>query len=149
MAYMMARRMCARAALAVNQVNGAARPCFSRPVVAFTPKVDHFSNSILRRSLSTSSSAEAKHTAFKIQRTRSGNLPVYLDYRKGRTMCITIVRRVKGNHNVLASELQRLVGHQHAVKVKEGSIEIVGDHKKEVSEALEQWGAVQATIYSS
>ena len=41
-----------------------------------------------------------KSVPFNVRRSRSNNLPVYLDYKNGRARIITIIRNVEGNLEV-------------------------------------------------
>ena len=37
---------------------------------------------------------------FLVNRSKTGNLPVYLDYKSGRTKVVTIVRKIEGDVSV-------------------------------------------------
>lgn len=38
-----------------------------------------------------------KQVPFMVRRTKSNNLPVYLDYRNGRARILTIIRKIEGD----------------------------------------------------
>ncbi|GAB5360408.1 hypothetical protein AAMO2058_000625400 [Amorphochlora amoebiformis] len=94
---------------------------------------------LFRRFLSTTGSTQPS-LAFKIERTRSQNLPIYLDYKKGRTQCKTIVRKYKGDATVLASHIKHVVGTHHLIKMKASTLEVDGDHLDELKKYFEKLG---------
>lgn len=63
---------------------------------------------------------------FFIQRTETGSLPVYIDYKNGRTRTMTIVRKVQGNIVELQKELMKLT--QQQVMERVGRLETKGNH---------------------
>ena len=67
------------------------------------------------------------------QFTRSGtsNLPVYTDYKNGRTRIVTIVRRYTGDEGALAAEVRRVLGGAQ-VTVVNGRIEVAGNHSAQL-----------------
>lgn len=66
-------------------------------------------------------------------------LPVYTDYRNGRSRCMTILRRYRGDEALLAEELSR-VCDDRAVIVRPGRIEVKGNYRGRVSEWLQRLG---------
>ncbi|KAI9917118.1 hypothetical protein PsorP6_012700 [Peronosclerospora sorghi] len=69
---------------------------------------------------------------FHVKRTAVGlQLPVYRDYRNGRTRVLTILRRYKGNEQELRDELSKVCGGKQ-VSVRPGRLEVVGDYVKEI-----------------
>jgi hypothetical protein len=72
---------------------------------------------------------------FNVARTRDGQmLPVYTDYRHGRTKVYTLVRKATGDRSVLAEELEKLLG----VRVEErvGRLQLAGNHKQAIVQYL-------------
>mmetsp|Transcript_13202 Transcript_13202/g.19731 ORF Transcript_13202/g.19731 Transcript_13202/m.19731 type:complete len:100 (+) Transcript_13202:3-302(+) len=76
---------------------------------------------------------------FKIERTLSNNLPIYSEYRKGRTQFHTILRKYKGDEQVLKSHVQHIVGNNE-IKVKGSQMVIRGDHRKELTKYFSELG---------
>ena len=75
----------------------------------------------------------AQHTSHLLQftRSRTANLPVYTDFRNGRTQVVTVVRRYSGNVHALAQELRRLLGGA-PVYVLQGRLEVEGNHVAQI-----------------
>jgi large subunit ribosomal protein L49 len=71
---------------------------------------------------------------FSIERTASGNLPVYIKYDCRHVVKKTIIRKLSGDMNKFVAELQKVVSN-HEIKKKVGKIEIPGVHK----ESVETW----------
>lgn len=94
----------------------------------------------------------------QVARTEKGQqLPVYTDFRNGRTRVLTLVRRCSGQpqvcgtvwwracwaglsshrvvHQVLARELKKVCGHTD-VEVRQGRVEVKGNYRREVKEYL-------------
>ncbi len=64
---------------------------------------------------------------FSVERTDIGQaLPVYTDYKGGRTKVVTLLRKIKGDINILKSEVEKVVGKK--VIVKPGKLVIDGNH---------------------
>jgi large subunit ribosomal protein L49 len=73
-------------------------------------------------------------------RTEKGKqLPVYTDYRNGRTRCMTIVRRIRGDEAQLADEMSRVCDNM-PVAVRPGRIEVKGNYRGRVTEWLQRLG---------
>lgn len=65
---------------------------------------------------------------FGVARTSVGQqLPVYRDYRNGRTRIITQVRKMSGDKQVAADEMSKVCGGA-TVETKQGRLEVVGDY---------------------
>nr|CCA24515.1 conserved hypothetical protein [Albugo laibachii Nc14] len=65
---------------------------------------------------------------FKVKRTAKGlQLPVYRDYRNGRTRVLTILRRYDGHEGELQSEMSKVCGGKDVI-ARPGRLEVVGDH---------------------
>eukprot|EP01104_Vermistella_antarctica_P010015 TRINITY_DN263_c5_g5_i1.p1 TRINITY_DN263_c5_g5~~TRINITY_DN263_c5_g5_i1.p1 ORF type:complete len:213 (+),score=70.75 TRINITY_DN263_c5_g5_i1:146-784(+) len=72
---------------------------------------------------------------FKVARSVPGrNLPVYTDFRKGRTQRITILRKCSGDMEVLKGELAKVLGGCEVVE-RPGRLEVKGFH----SEPIKKW----------
>lgn len=77
---------------------------------------------------------------FRVFRTTRGKqLPVYTDYRNGRTRCLTIVRRMRGDVRALADELS-LVCDGAAVECRPGRLQVKGNYRGRVTEWLLRLG---------
>jgi hypothetical protein len=63
---------------------------------------------------------------FAVDRTNSGSLPVYMDYRAGRTRTETIVRKITGDVKAIASELVKITGS--TVVQKPAQVVVKGHH---------------------
>jgi hypothetical protein len=72
---------------------------------------------------------------FLVPRTKSKNLPVYVQYYHGGNQVVTVVRKYKGDEAALATGLQAVVGPDVPLRVRPGRIEIKGDRKA----AIEGW----------
>ena len=74
--------------------------------------------------------------AAQVSRTTKGNqIPVYTDFKNGRTRELTIVRRIEGDAAVLAKELYRVTGGA-AMEVRPGRVEVAGGRAKEIKSWL-------------
>lgn len=77
---------------------------------------------------------------FRIFRTPKGKqVPVYTDYKNGRTRCLTLIRRFRGDAHVLAEEMSRVCDNRPAT-IRPGRIEVVGNYRGRVSEWLQRLG---------
>lgn len=77
---------------------------------------------------------------FRIFRTPKGKqIPVYTDYKNGRTRCLTIVRRFRGDARKLAEEMSR-VCDERPVTIRPGSVQVVGNYRARVEEWLSRLG---------
>lgn len=71
---------------------------------------------------------------FAIERTTSGNLPVYVKYNCNHQIKKTIIRKLSGDVDLFVDELKKVVSNAE-VRKKVGKIEIPGVHK----ESVETW----------
>lgn len=77
---------------------------------------------------------------FRIFRTTKGRqIPVYTDYKNGRTRSLTIVRRFRGDARELALELSR-VCDDRPVTIRPGRVEVGGNYRGRVNEWLLRLG---------
>lgn len=79
------------------------------------------------------------HLPFHVQRTKSENLPVYRDYRRGRHTKMTIIRRISGDFEELMAELKKVCSNAD-VESKVGKIIVRGLHKHVVIDYLTRLG---------
>jgi hypothetical protein len=63
---------------------------------------------------------------FFVHRTEQGSLPVYIDYKKGRSQTLTMIRKVDGDVIELQKELITLLHQQ--VNERVGRLETKGNH---------------------
>eukprot|EP00746_Dinoflagellata_sp_MGD_P045117 gnl/MRDRNA2_/MRDRNA2_210538_c0_seq1.p1 gnl/MRDRNA2_/MRDRNA2_210538_c0~~gnl/MRDRNA2_/MRDRNA2_210538_c0_seq1.p1 ORF type:complete len:192 (+),score=7.13 gnl/MRDRNA2_/MRDRNA2_210538_c0_seq1:76-651(+) len=75
------------------------------------------------------------HCPFEIRRTKSDNMPVYVYHRRNRNICVTVVRKVKGDQEEFRKELEFLCRCRITVG-KSGFLEIPGNHRRTVSAYL-------------
>lgn len=98
------------------QFNASNEPKFTVPTIQWAPKPE-----------STPS------LPFAVDRTRYNTLPVYTDFKGGRTKVITLVRRIKGDVYTLKAEIEKVVGKE--VELKQSGIKIDGNY----SERIKLW----------
>ncbi len=72
---------------------------------------------------------------FTVTRTRTYGLPVYSDFRNGRSRILTIVRKVGGDSSALRQELRRVLSGAR-VDVRTGGVEVEGNRVQEVKSWL-------------
>lgn len=83
---------------------------------------------------------EAGNVPFNIFRSDIGKqLPVYIDYKNGRSKTVTILRKYEGDVHALATEMQK-VCLESEVKIYNGRIEAKGNHTKRVKSWLSDLG---------
>uniref|UniRef100_A0A7S1TH73 Large ribosomal subunit protein mL49 n=1 Tax=Compsopogon caeruleus TaxID=31354 RepID=A0A7S1TH73_9RHOD len=68
---------------------------------------------------------------FRIGRTPSKELPVYVDYKNGGTRVMTLVRRVRGDVQSLREDMSRICGGKN-VTVRPGRLEVKGNYREEL-----------------
>jgi len=68
---------------------------------------------------------ERVETPFHIERTKSGNLPVYRDYKNQRYRVYTEIRMITGDVNAFVEELGKIVSNCH-VNPKVGRVVVTG-----------------------
>lgn len=66
-----------------------------------------------------------------LRTAKSNMIPVYSDYKNGRTRELTVVRRVTGDAGALAAELVKITGGAQ-VEVRPGRVEVAGNRVPEV-----------------
>ena len=75
----------------------------------------------------------------QIDRTKSLQLPVYTDYKHGRTKVITQLRKDSGDVSALRDELTRVLGGSE-VSVKNGRLEVEGNRTQQLKTWLMAMG---------
>lgn len=81
-----------------------------------------------------------EHLPFRVFRSSKGRqIPVYTDYKNGRTRCLTVLRRIRGDVTELAEEMSRVCDDK-PVTIRPGSIQVVGNYRARVEEWLLRLG---------
>eukprot|EP00299_Pterocystis_sp_00344_P008237 c3041_g1_i1.p1 GENE.c3041_g1_i1~~c3041_g1_i1.p1 ORF type:complete len:161 (+),score=33.62 c3041_g1_i1:30-512(+) len=80
-----------------------------------------------------------QHLPFEVRRTESQLLPVYSDYRNGRSRNLTIVRKIFGDAQALKNDLSLVCGGARVIE-RPGRLEIVGDYRKPIRLWLKRLG---------
>ena len=89
-------------------------PKFTIPKIGWAPKANPSAN-----------------LPFAVDRTETGNaLPVYTDYKGGKTKVITIVRKLKGDVHAFKEDLEKVVGKE--VTIRPGKVVIDGNYHMRV-----------------
>ncbi|RMX52395.1 large ribosomal subunit protein mL49-like [Pocillopora verrucosa] len=85
---------------------------------------------------------EKPNLPFFIKRSKYNNIPVYTDYRSGRTRKLTIIRRVKGDLKALEECLKSHLGNDIITSRNEltSQVKIRGSYKDEVFTLLKRLG---------
>ena len=79
------------------------------------------------------------HLPFRVARTRTGNLPVYSDFRAGGSRRVTVLRRFHGSGSELATEVRALLPGAD-VALHPGRVEVGGFHVRELKVWLMRLG---------
>ncbi|KAF4326611.1 mitochondrial ribosomal protein L49 precursor [Plasmodium falciparum NF54] len=75
---------------------------------------------------------------FYIRRTASDNLPVFLKYKNNKNLVITVIRKIKGNKEILKREIKSICNSE--VIEKPDSFLIRGNHKKKIKDYFKYIG---------
>eukprot|EP00761_Pharyngomonas_kirbyi_P000544 gb/GECH01000544.1/.p1 GENE.gb/GECH01000544.1/~~gb/GECH01000544.1/.p1 ORF type:complete len:170 (+),score=45.68 gb/GECH01000544.1/:1-510(+) len=75
---------------------------------------------------------------FHVKRTGFAQIPVYIDYRNGRTRVLTIVRKIEGDMRALREELEKIT--QTHVEQKQGRLQVKGNHSPMIKTYLRALG---------
>lgn len=76
--------------------------------------------------------------AFRVSRMKSGMLPVYRQYKNGKTRSVTVVRKIQGDIPAFVKMLSTIIP-QDRIRMKAGtSIQVNGNYVAEVREVLTQ-----------
>ncbi|KAL0478897.1 54S ribosomal protein img2, mitochondrial [Acrasis kona] len=65
---------------------------------------------------------------FSVARTNSGSLPVYIDFRAGRTRTDTLLRKIEGDVRAVAYELTKITGCP--TTIKPATVVVKGHHSR-------------------
>ena len=76
---------------------------------------------------------------FEVERTHTGNLPVYTDRRSGGNRRLTVVRKIYGDVDAFKTELSKVVSNA-PIEDKMGRLEINGIHSQKVKLWLTRLG---------
>lgn len=76
---------------------------------------------------------------FSIERTNTGNLPVYVEYNCNHHIRRTVIRKLSGDVDKFCEELSKVVSN-HEVRKKVGYVEVPGVHKESVFQWLIRLG---------
>jgi|JI6StandDraft_1071083.scaffolds.fasta_scaffold12004_4 large subunit ribosomal protein L49 len=76
---------------------------------------------------------------FHVERSASGNLPVYVRYRNSRAIKRTIIRKLSGDIDAFSKELTKVVSNNN-VNIKVGRVEVPGIHRESVNTWLLRLG---------
>eukprot|EP00162_Nutomonas_longa_P022493 comp5629_c0_seq1/m.5091 comp5629_c0_seq1/g.5091 ORF comp5629_c0_seq1/g.5091 comp5629_c0_seq1/m.5091 type:complete len:110 (-) comp5629_c0_seq1:10-339(-) len=97
-------------------------------------------------SSSAAAAAQATQAAlassYAILRSKSNNLPVYLDYKNGRTRIVTIIRNISGDSKSLWVDFsQKYPELRHmAIAIKPNAVHVKGDCRNQAHEFLLEKG---------
>ena len=80
--------------------------------------------------------AESDQEAYNILRRGSGDLPVYQNYKNGRTRVITSIRKVEGNVSELVKDLGRFIPPQRITMHLGGNVRINGRYGRPIRKWL-------------
>ncbi|CCK72069.1 mitochondrial 54S ribosomal protein mL49 KNAG_0I02850 [Huiozyma naganishii CBS 8797] len=118
------------------------RRCLSAVVSSFVKKpalLFPALNEVAQEDLITASDRFGKGTYF-IERSETGNLPVYSDYKGGGNKVITEIRKIRGDAVQLRNDLQPLLPfiplENWRVAMQSKKIIIKGDYVKQVKRVL-------------
>jgi len=76
---------------------------------------------------------------FEVERTSTGNLPVYTDFRAGGNRSVTVVRKIFGDVDEFKDELSKVVSNS-PIEEKMGRLEVSGLHTQKVKVWLSRLG---------
>lgn len=77
---------------------------------------------------------------FRVFRTTKAKaIPVYTDYKNGRTRCLTLVRRLRGDLPAFATEMSKVCDGR-PVTIRPGRVEVKGNYRGRVEEWLKRLG---------
>jgi large subunit ribosomal protein L49 len=76
---------------------------------------------------------------FHVERSISGNLPVYVRYRNQRAIKRTIVRKLSGDIEAFSQELTKVVSN-NKINIKVGRVEVPGIHRESINTWLLKLG---------
>ncbi|CDR96651.1 MITOCHONDRIAL 39S RIBOSOMAL PROTEIN L49, putative [Babesia bigemina] len=96
------------------------------------------SRSVVQSRFAKKANDVAEKLPFKVTRTPSGNLAVYVKIRAHGTLVYTVVRRIYGDVDAMKQQLRILC--ESPVRERIGSLEVHGLHVKKIKKWLVQCG---------
>lgn len=75
---------------------------------------------------------------FIVERTKAHGLPIYTDYKHGRTKVVTILRKCKGNIDELKKDMEKVC--QKQVEVRPGKLIVDGNYHLRLKQWLSDLG---------
>ncbi|KAJ1656864.1 54S ribosomal protein img2, mitochondrial [Dispira simplex] len=91
--------------------------------------------------LTTPNGSQKQDLGYSVLRTENMGLPVYTDFRNGRTRTLTVVRRIYGDREKLAQDLSASIPEEYiSVRKVTGHIWIKGNYRDEVLKFLTEKG---------
>lgn len=76
---------------------------------------------------------------FQIERSHTGNLPVYTDFKSKRTGKFTVLRKITGDVDALEEELKKVTSNS-TIEQKAGRLVITGMHQQALNIYLHRLG---------
>ncbi len=96
--------------------------------------ITHSTEFVIERTSWSPAPSTPPKLPFMVERTVvGGSLPVYTEYKSGRTKVVTLLRKCRGDIGELKNDLELVVGKN--VVVKPGKLEISGNHHR----LLKKW----------
>lgn len=79
---------------------------------------------------------------FDVERSKTNNLPVYVNYKTNRTKVITSIRKVRGDVKELEKCVRQHLGDDHHYQINEltNQLHIKGEHKDKLVRLLKELG---------
>jgi hypothetical protein len=103
----------------------------------FRPTFARFSQAAAASIVPPAVSQQQKQMLFRLTRTHTKNVPVYLSYTGGaRRVPMTEVRRIEGNMEQAQNEIQRLVGSHVNVRRADGKLYVTGNFVTKIKKHL-------------
>eukprot|EP01138_Halocafeteria_seosinensis_P000185 gb/GECG01000191.1/.p1 GENE.gb/GECG01000191.1/~~gb/GECG01000191.1/.p1 ORF type:complete len:162 (+),score=10.76 gb/GECG01000191.1/:1-486(+) len=97
-------------------------------------------NQVMRPSGYVPPQGASQDIPFRVERTTKGRqLPVYTDYRNGRTRVMTILRRYKGDTHTLRQAVSEICDGRPVIQ-RPGRLELKGDYSKPLKDYLARLG---------
>lgn len=98
-------------------------------------------SSTITPSAAVAEATEKKQFLFRITRTHTNNVPVYLSYAGGaRRVPMTELRRIEGNVEQCQTEIQRLVGAHVNVRRADNKLFVTGNFVSKVRKHVTDMG---------
>lgn len=113
-------------------IHGAQKPAFAWDIdfsgMELKYPVDSTKTFLLpRRGWAPPPEDERRDLPFYVLRTEMNGIPVYSDFKAGRTKVVTMIRKLHGDVNELASEFSKIADGK-VVRIKPGHLEVDGNY---------------------